>query len=460
MAIETPAARGRPRGHMSATKRGRSLASALRERGWHGLRIGLRFGALALLCIMLLHSAAVSPSEYYPHRLRDATSGLGFNFTGWEAEALLRKVGSALLAPQDTLSEPQRDELVRAYIEALGAASRLRAQVTETYSQNGGAEATAQAASTEGALEDLRTWLETRQDVVEGILEEQATVVLQEEGFGRLGYVWPPVKVRFTPLPLLLVTSARDEITRASDVHLEAGLPVAERVDLEAEVDARFEDRRSLVTPIGGVSAYPAMILETDSLTWLADTFAHEWTHHYLVFHVLGMGYSQSTQMTSINETTASIVGREVGRRLILRYYPELADRLPPLPEPPDQPPMTSREVLPPEPLPPGVWDYNREMRETRLRVEELLAEGRVEQAEAYMEQRRREFVAQGHNIRKLNQAWFAFHGSYATSPSTVNPIGGQLEWLRAQKGSLRAFVATVSSIARHEDLLALLPPH
>jgi hypothetical protein len=443
---------------MPAAKRGGGLPSAVRMRGLRWLRLGLRVGALAVLCVLLVQRATVPPSEYYSHRLRDQTAGLGFNFAAWEAAALLRKVGSALLAPQDTLDQPQREELVRAYIEALGAADRLRAQVTEAYSQEDGGDTIGRAAAAEGALADLRTWLGLRQDVVEGILEEQVTVALQEEGFGVLGYVWPPVQMRFTPLPLLLVTSARSEITRAGDIHLKVGLPITERVDLEAKVDARFEEVRSLVTPIGGLSAYPAMVLETDSLTWLADTFAHEWAHHYLVFHMLGINYSQSTQMTSINETTASIVGREVGRRVILQYYPELADRLPPLPEPPAQPPMTSKEVQPPEPPPLGVWDYDREMRETRLRVEELLAERQVEEAEAYMEQQRRTFVAQGYNIRKLNQAWFAFHGSYATSPSTVNPIGGQLEWLRAQRGSLRAFVSTVSSISQHEDLLALLP--
>ena len=444
---------------MLATNQAQSLASAVCGRGWRWLCVGLRVGALALLCMVLLHRAEVPLARYYPHQLRDETSGLGFNFAAWEVEALLAKVGSALLAPQDTLTEPQRGELVRAYIEALGAADRLRAQVAEAYSQNDDGDAAAQAAPAEAALADLRAWLEARQDVVEGILEGQVTAILQEEGFGRLGYVWPPVQVRFTPLPMLLVTSARAEITRAGDVHLQTGLPLATRVAVETGVDARFEEVRSLVTPIGGLSAYPAMILETDSLVWLADTFVHEWTHHYLVFHLLGMNYLQSTEMTSINETTANIVGREVGRGVILRYYPELADRLPPLPEPPEAPPMTPKEVLPPDPPPPGVWDYNREMRETRLRVDELLAEGRVEEAEEYMEQRRRVFVEQGHNMRKLNQAWFAFHGSYATSPSTVNPIGGQLEWLRAQKSSLRAFVATVSPIARHEDLLALLPP-
>jgi len=53
-------------------------------------------------------------------------------------------------------------------------------------------------------------------------------------------------------------------------------------------------------------------------------------------------------------------------------------------------------------------------MRETRIRVDKLLAQGRIEEAEAYMEERRQEFVAHGYYIRKLNQAYFAFHGAYA----------------------------------------------
>ena len=52
-----------------------------------------------------------------------------------------------------------------------------------------------------------------------------------------------------------------------------------------------------------------------------------------------------------------------------------------------------------PEELPPGQFDYNREMRQTRLRVDELLAEGKVEEAEAYMEERRQLFVEQGHSL-------------------------------------------------------------
>jgi hypothetical protein len=197
------------------------------------------------------------------------------------------------------------------------------------------------------------------------------------------------------------------------------------------------------------------MILETDSLVWLADTFAHEWAHHFLIQFPLGYNYSQSGEMTSLNETTASIVGREIGRRVILRYYPELEERLPPLPVPPDCPPMLASELVWPDEPPPGVFDYNREMRTTRLHVDALLAEGQIEEAERYMEERRQLFVEQGHNIRKLNQAYFAFHGSYATSPSTGNPIGGQLEWLRAQHPTLRDFVRDIASVSRYENLRA-----
>jgi hypothetical protein len=275
---------------------------------------------------------------------------------------------------------------------------------------------------------------------------------------GRWGYVWPPVKIRFTELPLLLVISRRATITRERDVDLQAGIPIPEQEALEARVDGLSDDKRSLVTPIGGLSAYPAMILETGSLVWLADTFAHEWTHHYLVFHPLGLNYEQSGEMTSINETTASIVGREIGRRTILRYYPELAPGLPPLPESPEHPPMTAGELVWPKESPADQFDFGREMRVTRLRVDELLAENKVEEAEAYMEARRLLFVEQGYRLRKLNQAYFAFYGSYATNPSAANPIGGQLEWLRGQNPTLRAFLRQVSRFSRHEDLLAVLP--
>ena len=66
-------------------------------------------------------------------------------------------------------------------------------------------------------------------------------------------------------------------------------------------------------------------------------------------------------------------------------------------------------------------------MHKTRVHVDELLAEGKIDEAEAYMEQRRQIFVQNGYYIRRLNQAYFAFYGAYADVPGGAageDPVG------------------------------------
>jgi hypothetical protein len=58
-----------------------------------------------------------------------------------------------------------------------------------------------------------------------------------------------------------------------------------------------------------------------------------------------------------------------------------------------------------------------------------------------------------GYSVRKLNQAYFAFHGSYATGPGAVDPIGPKLEQLRAQRDSLLGFLRTVRGFRGLPDL-------
>jgi hypothetical protein len=73
-----------------------------------------------------------------------------------------------------------------------------------------------------------------------------------------------------------------------------------------------------------------------------------------------------------------------------------------------------------------------------------LLAENKIEAAEAFMEAERLKLVEQGYPLRKLNQAYFAFHGSYALSPGSIDPTGTQLRQLRAASPSLKAFLDRV----------------
>ena len=132
---------------------------------------------------------------------------------------------------------------------------------------------------------------------------------------------------------------------------------------------------------------------------------------------------------------------------MLARYYPDL---LPP--EPSSSPP-------PAQPSQPPLFDFRAEMHTTRVEVDRLLAEGQVDEAEQYMEQRRQFFWAHGYRIRKLNQAYFAFHGSYADQPgaSGEDPTGPAVLRLREQSESLRAFLARIDSVTTLAELEALL---
>ena len=55
--------------------------------------------------------------------------------------------------------------------------------------------------------------------------------------------------------------------------------------------------------------------------------------------------------------------------------------------------------------------------------------------------------------IRKLNQAYFAFHGAYADKPTSISPIGDELKKLRQRSESLKDFLETVAAMTSRQDL-------
>jgi hypothetical protein len=247
-----------------------------------------------------------------------------------------------------------------------------------------------------------------------------------------------------------LVISPRHEIRNYRGVYLLPDVPETDRAELEAAIEDEL-DVSALLVDVGGIGSWPTLVIDNTSLRSLLDIVAHEWTHTYLLLRPLGLRYDDSRDLTTMNETVASIVGGEVGDRALARYYPELA----PPPAPPPEPPPEANE--PSEADGSGGEGFNQAMRRIRLRVDELLAEGRVAEAEAYMEVERQKLVEAGYNLRRLNQAYFAFHGSYATSPASVDPIGPWMRQLRAQSGSLKAFLDQVSPMRSLDDLLDAL---
>jgi hypothetical protein len=404
-----------------------------------------------LIAVLLVLSVETPPPASMEARVNQELAGERFDFAGWELRAVWRKVMHDLVSPQRFMDERGRREFVLDYLALVGQAQRLEQDITRTYADPEIEDAEEATADLRARRQALRAEIRDRQMVAEAILQEHVASVLEDEGFGTMGQELPPVEMHFTPLPQLLIVSPRHRIERIYQLSLAHGLGTAEREAIEEQVDTRF-DVSSLITGIGGLSAYPSMLLESSSLNWVAEVTAHEWTHHYLTPRPLGRNYLSSPEARTINETVASIVGRDVGRKVVARYYPEL---LPAEPEPQPEPEDREEE----EPSEPPAFDFRTEMRETRIRVDELLAEGEIEEAEAYMERRREVFVAQGYVIRKLNQAYFAFHGAYADQPGAAgeDPIGPAVQELFARSADLHTFVNRVAGVTTLDQLEMLL---
>ena len=162
-----------------------------------------------------------------------------------------------------------------------------------------------------------------------------------------------------------------------------------------------------------------------------------------------------SPQLRTMNETTASIAGKEIGQEVIQRFYPELAPS-PPVPPAPDE----SKKV--PQQPPAPAFDFNAEMRVTRVDVDRMLANGQIDQAEQYMDARRVFFWNHGYHIRKLNQAYFAFYGAYADQPGGAagqDPVGAAVRALRGKSPDLTAFLNRISWMWSFEQLQKAVGP-
>lgn len=403
---------------------------------------------LAFLSLILQEGSTIHPDDWFPRQAGVFIAGRYFDFIGWELNAAGLKVAQTAAHSQWQLDDAQRRQLVLDYLDLMRQAHDLAGRIAQQYATLTGPELTKAVAPLEAELAAIKSRQTPRQPIVEAILEEQVTSVLRDEGFAPAGLLFPPVRFHLTQTPLYLIVSPRDRIETEYGTLLRPDLSLEDQVALEEAIDEAL-DVSSLVEGVGGLGIYPTMIVEVAWLPWIVDTIAHEWAHNYIFLRPLGWHYLDSGQLTTVNETVASIIGQEIGQAVLAHYYPELAPRR-----------IKRRHNLgwQPPPQDPAAFNFAREMRQTRLRVDELLAEGQVEQAEAYMEARRRTFVAHGYrDLRKLNQAYFAFHGSYAISPSAVDPIGPLLKRLRLRHASLKDFVTAVQGITTFKDLERIL---
>ncbi len=403
---------------------------------------------LATLCMGTAFTGSVVPMTDQVERIRAYTRPLEFDYVNWELEAIRLKLRTAWQRPQQALSPQEQHDLVLAYLDLVGQIQATEGELQRLYGDPNLSEAKRQAAlqATRAQLNRLYAQRDEMGPTVEAIIQTQVSQVLAEAGLGVLGgHPFPPVLFHFSPVPMALIVSPRTVIRQDANISLRPDLPLDDQIALEDAVAQAF-DVSTLVVPVGGVGVYPTMVMQTTNLPWLLETVVHEWTHNYLDWHPLGMRYNASPGLRTMNETTATIVGQELGRQVLERFYP---DRVPPPPAPaPSQPPANQ----------PPPFDFRAEMHETRVTVDRLLAEGKVEEAEAYMEQRRRFFWEHGYHIRKLNQAYFAFYGAYAAAPgggaAGEDPVGAAVRQLRAQSPDVATFLKRMAWMWDEDDLM------
>ena len=302
-------------------------------------------------------------------------------------------------------------------------------------------------------LENELTMLQERklglEKTVERIIEKQIKETLAEEEIFNpitsLKINFPPLNFKLERPPHLLVISPRDSIESIREIILKQDISIDEMEAIEDEADRLGVS--SLVVGLGGLgSTYPSFVTNEASLRFTIDAATEEWLHQYLFFKPLGIlytldltGLSPDYEIATINETVASMTSKEIGAIVYQKYYPQHEN--------------SNNQGQAEE----SGFDFNRQMREIRITVDEYLARGEIGLAEEFMEEKRQYLASMGYHIRKLNQAYFAFHGAYADSPTSISPIGPEVKKLREQSSSIKDFLDKASLITSRQNLIESL---
>jgi hypothetical protein len=404
-----------------------------------------------LLLILITQGRSVAAQTEPTDYVRTYTRSVEFDFVGWTWNALGVKVSQAVLSSDDYLAEPARKKIVLDYLALVNQIGQAEYQLNQIYINPDITDPDAASVAERAQLAELMRQRALLGPLVEAIIQDQISAIVAESGLDLAGQPTPPVLYHTTQPPYALIVSPRDRIEQIADINISPDLTVDKLTALEDEVDQAL-DVSSLTVGIGGIGLYPTMVMETSSLNWLTEVVAHEWIHNYLTLRPLGINYYTTPELRIINETTASLAGKEIGLAVLQRYYPEAV--------PPPPPVATNEEETPPAPTTPPAFDFRAEMHQTRVMVDQLLSEGKITAAETYMEERRRVFVEQGYGIRKLNQAYFAFYGAYADQPGGAageDPVSAAVRALRAQSTTLADFIHRIAWVTSFEGLQSIV---
>ena len=399
----------------------------------------------SMLSLVLL-GVSCAPGRDFNARLSSIAKPYNFSIAKWEFNTIFNEA-KQVISGGDTKIENE----VNKATEYFSSTEQIKALKSEIEAINTGSKQ-GDLALLEAELSRLQQQKIALADTVEKIIERQIKDTLAQQGifnpidkYIKLKVSFPPINFKLDKPPHLLVISPRDRIESMREIPLKQGINLEEMESIEAEADKLGVS--SLVVELGGFGGtYPTFVTDEASLRFTIDTATEEWLHQYLTFKPLGflylldlIGVSRNYEIATMNETLAGMVSKEIGSIVNEKYYPQYENNG-------SQPQETG-----------SGFDFNREMRNIRRAVDKYLAQGEIEQAEEFMEQKRQYLATKGYHIRKLKQAYFAFYGTYADRPTSISPIGPELRELRGQSASLKDFLETVAAMTSRQDLIDIL---
>jgi len=402
----------------------------------------VRLIAWMSLLLICLFGGSCTPTQDFDNCLKSIVEPYRFSIVKWEAKVVFDELNQWIFSGNEKIDDEVH--LVADYFSLVERIKTIMLEIEAINSSNGQGNLT----SLEAEFNRLQEQKAALQDTVERIIERQIRETLAQQGifnpideYIKLEIGFPPVNFKLDKPPYLLVISPRDRIESMREITLLPSLGLEEIEDIEADVDELGVS--SLVVELGGISVTcPSFVVDDASLRFTIDTATEEWLHQYLVFKPLGFlylldltGVARNYEIATINETLASMVSKEVGSIVYGKYYSWYENG------------HSQNQGVE------SGFDFNQEMREIRRAVDKYLARGEIERAEEFMEQKRQYLASMGYYIRKLNQAYFAFNGTYADSPTSVSPIGVELKELREQSASLKDFLDTVAAMTSCQNL-------
>jgi len=390
-----------------------------------------------ILVGLLMPACTFVATAHLDQELRSIVKPYTFNLWKHELEAAFRGLKEIIRPGGEVKADDTA--MVREYFMLVEQIKAIKSMIAASDGDDEEAEMLAEALA---RLEERRTEIE---DKTRRILAEQIEQVLVDKGIRNpldkylgIELVFPPLIFELEGPPNLLVISPRDRIELDKRILMSPDLELGEKEAIESQVDDL--DVSSLIVGLGGFAGvWPTMVAEDNELRHTINLVVEEWFHQYLAFRPLGflylldsIGVRGNVDMVTMNETLAGMVSEEITSEVLSTFYEgeAMEDQF-------DQ----------------AGFDFDEEMRQTRRAVDEFLSLGEIEEAEKFMEERRQQFVGEGYYIRKLNQAYFAFHNIYAYKPASVSPIDEDLRELRAQSDSLEEFLDEVTSMTSYDDL-------